>query len=175
MDNSSSGKENNTWIKPDMPLCGARMCKEKDENIIIEIKKKLHKVDNSSMVGQQWDKTRSCSWSPPGRRHDGQRKPLRSTTRAQMRERRAAQFSNCFLTSNCQNIQTQSFLEQSVPQKWLQRGLRLEIYSVLYIAHLYIVRTRWNFEMYFVCRISGKQLLSFVLKNKTKHLTVSNK
>ena len=120
MDNSSSGKEDNTWIKPDMPLCGARMGKEKDENIIIEIKKKLHKVDNSSMVGQQWDKTRSCSWSPPGRRHDGQRKPLRSTTRAQMRERRAAQFSNCFLTSNCQNIQTQSFLEQSVPQKWLQ-------------------------------------------------------
>ena len=122
---------------------------EKDENImieiIIELKKKLHKVDNSSMVGQQWDKTRSCSWSPPGRRHDGQRKPLRSTTRAQMRERRAAQFSNCFLTLNCQNIQTQSFLEQSVPQKWLQRGLRLEIYSVLYIAHLYIVRTRWNF------------------------------
>ena len=120
MDNSSSGKEDNTWIKPDMPLCGARMCKEKDENIIIQIKKKLHKVDNSSMVGQQWDKTRSCSWSSPGRRHDGQRKPLRSTTRAQMRERRAAQFSNCFLTSNCQNIQTQSFLEQSVPQKWLQ-------------------------------------------------------
>ena len=65
MDISSSGKEDNTWIKPDMPLCGARMCKEKDENIIIEIiieiKKKLHKMDNSSMVGQQWDKTRSCS------------------------------------------------------------------------------------------------------------------
>ena len=65
MDNSSSGKDDNTPIKPDMPLCGARMCKEKDENmiieIIIEIEKKLHKVDNSSMVGQQWDKTRSCS------------------------------------------------------------------------------------------------------------------
>ena len=65
MDISSSGKEDNTWIKPDMPLCGARMGKEKDENIIIEIiieiKKKMHKVDNSSMVGQQWDKTRSCS------------------------------------------------------------------------------------------------------------------
>ena len=61
MDNSSSGKEDNTWIKPDMPLCGARMGKEKDENNIIEIKKNLHKVDNSSMVGQQWDKTRSCS------------------------------------------------------------------------------------------------------------------
>ena len=45
MDNSSSGKDDNIWIKPDMPLCGARMCKEKDENImierIIEIKEKI--------------------------------------------------------------------------------------------------------------------------------------
>ena len=37
MDTSTSGKEDSTWIKPDMPLHGARMCKEKDENIIIEI------------------------------------------------------------------------------------------------------------------------------------------